>query len=413
MDAVLDEAVAALGVDADEVISGGYRVYTGLDPAMQARRRRCLPDADRFPAAAADGTPVQAALVALDTGSGAIRAVVGGRRYDVALGLNHATQIRRQPGSAFKPMSTYAAAIDAYGFVPSSTVEDTPRTFDGRLHPRQRRRRDLRQGDAAGGAVPVAEHRHGGAGGQHRHARPARLCPALRHALSDQDVNLSLALGSLTDGVSPAELGAAYCALANGGMRVTPHFIRSIEDADGPRGVSRPGRGRAGRAARHRLYAHRHAQDRRPLRQRPGPEAKRACPWRARPAPWPTTRGGTRDIWTVAYTPELAVSVWMGYDSPDDEHSLPASEGGSGYPARLCAAFLGALPANQRHGFQKPLRRQDRAGGRAGAGRGAPALLSTGTHPRGLHAAGAVPAGTCPRLSPRTGPRPPWRTSGC
>ena len=30
----------------------------------------------------------------------------------------------------------------------------------------------------------------------------------------------------------------------------------------------------------------------------------------------------------------------MGFDSPDEEHALPASEGGSGYPARLCAAFL-------------------------------------------------------------------------
>ena len=51
---------------------------------------------------------------------------------------------------------------------------------------------------------------------------------------------------------------------------------------------------------------------------------------------------GTRDIWTVAYTPEVALAVWMGYDTPDPEHSLPASEGGSGYPARLCAAFLGS-----------------------------------------------------------------------
>ena len=49
---------------------------------------------------------------------------------------------------------------------------------------------------------------------------------------------------------------------------------------------------------------------------------------------------GTRDIWTAAYTPEIAVTVWMGFDSPDNEHMLSSSEGGSGYPARLCASFL-------------------------------------------------------------------------
>jgi hypothetical protein len=45
-------------------------------------------------------------------------------------------------------------------------------------------------------------------------------------------------------------------------------------------------------------------------------------------------------MWTVAYTPDAAVCVWMGFDDPGAGNSLPASEGGSGYPARLCAAFL-------------------------------------------------------------------------
>ena len=48
----------------------------------------------------------------------------------------------------------------------------------------------------------------------------------------------------------------------------------------------------------------------------------------------------TRDIWTAAYTPELAAVVWMGYDYPDQTHAMASSEGGSGYPARLCASFL-------------------------------------------------------------------------
>ena len=53
--------------------------------------------------------------------------------------------------------------------------------------------------------------------------------------------------------------------------------------------------------------------------------------------------GGNRDIWTVAYTPKLAVAVWMGFDEPDAEHALPDWAGGSSYPARLCANFLTAV----------------------------------------------------------------------
>jgi len=65
--------------------------------------------------------------------------------------------------------------------------------------------------------------------------------------------------------------------------------------------------------------------------------------------------GGTRDIWTVGYTPEISVSVWMGYDSPGEGHSLPASEGGSGYPARLCAGFIGAVSGELSGGdFRRP-----------------------------------------------------------
>ena len=41
--------------------------------------------------------------------------------------------------------------------------------------------------------------------------------------------------------------------------------------------------------------------------------------------------------------PDNAVSVWMGFDDPGEGNSLPDAEGGSGYPARLCAAYFSAV----------------------------------------------------------------------
>lgn len=341
MDAVLSEASTALGIDADEVISGGYRIHTGLDTAMQGAAEALFADADRFPSGASDGTPVQAALVALDAGSGAIRAVIGGRSYDVQRGLNRATQARRQPGSAFKPVSTYAAAVDAYGYLPTSIVDDTPHVFAGGYAPGN-------AGGASYGRVTLRE-----ALSRSLNIATVALAdtigtPALRAyaqrfglTLSPKDENLSLALGSLTDGVSPADLGAAYCALANGGTQVKAHAILSIEDADG-RVVYESPSSDLRAVAPETAYL---ITDM--LRTAASAGSAKALKASGLPVAGKTGtvadgERGTRDLWTVAYTPELALSVWMGYDAPDATHTLPSSEGGSGYPARLCAAFLAA-----------------------------------------------------------------------
>lgn len=354
MDAVLAEAQSALNLSADEVISGGYRIQTGLAPDMQAAAQELFSDAENFPADADDSTPAQAALVALDAGSGEIRALVGGRSYDVRRGLNRATQMRRQPGSAFKPVSTYAAAIDAFGYVPTSLIDDTPRTFAGGYAPRN-------AGGNSYGTVTLRE-----ALSRSLNIATVDLAdtigtPALRNyaarfglPLSPQDVNLSLALGSLTDGVSPAQLGAAYCALANGGTRVEAHVIRSISDAGGSE-----------------IYRAPTPQDRAVTAQTAymitdmlktaastgSAHALSACafPVAGKTGTVADVDGATRDIWTVAYTPQCAVAVWMGFDAPDETHALPASAGGSGYPAAMCAGFLNAV-ANDLDGsdFKRP-----------------------------------------------------------
>ena len=344
MDGVLDEATQRLGLSADEIISGGYAVYTGFDTAMQAAAEALFERQDAFPADAQDGTPVQAALVALNCETGELTAMVGGRQYDVMRGLNRATQAMRQPGSAFKPVSTYAAAIDAYGYVPASTVDDTPRVFAGGYAP----------GNAGGmsyGRVTLREALSRSLNIATVALADSMGTPALRNyakrfgiPLAAEDVNLSMALGALTYGVSPSQLGAAYCALANGGTRVTPHAIRRIEDADG-RVLYRYEAEQARAVTPETAYMI--TDMLKTAAAKGSAKALSACgfPVAGKTGTVSESAGGTRDVWTVAYTPETAVSVWMGFDNPDADHAMPAWEGGSGYPARMCADFLKAVSA--------------------------------------------------------------------
>ncbi len=353
MDAAAAEAQALLGIGGEELLVGGYRIYTALDREAQLAAETLYEDGANFPDAAKDGTPAQAALVAMNTQNGEIVSLIGGRSYDVRLGLNRATQIRRQPGSAIKPVSTYAAAIERFGFLPSNFINDEQRAFAGGYTP----------GNAGGnyhGEVTLRE-----ALSRSLNVATVDLADTIGISsvraqiarfgipLSDDDANLALALGAMTDGVSPAELCAAYSARSTGGTRVAPHLIRRIESADGE--VLYEAREEFQRAVTpETAYM---LTDMLTTAATEG-SAKALSAVNARVAAKTGTvgmDGGNRDAWTVAYTPRLAVAVWMGFDEPDREHAIPDWAGGSSFPAQLCAKFLSGAGRDWLNGdFQMP-----------------------------------------------------------
>ena len=338
-DGVLREAQSALQRSADEILSGGLRIYTGFDEGLQRDANALFQNGARFPDPAQDGTPAQAALICMDTQTGEIRCMVGGREYSAQRALNRATQMRRQPGSAIKPVSTYAAAIDDHGYLPTDLLMDEQRIFEGGYSP----------GNAGGsfyGAVTLRE-----AVSRSLNAATVNLADqigvrSLRKymqrfhlPLHPQDINLSLALGAMTEGVSPAELCAAYCALANGGTAVRGHMIRKIEAADGRTLYTYAEKGKRA-VSEQSAYLLTDVLITAATKGSAKALAGAGVTVAGKTGTVSEPAGGTRDIWTAAYTPQLAVTVWMGFDQPDDTHALPDSAGGSGYPARLCAAFL-------------------------------------------------------------------------
>ena len=176
---------------------------------------------------------VEGAFVALEPATGAITALVGGFDYYRSK-FNRATQARRQPGSTFKPF-IYSAALEA-GNTPATIYNDAPVVFhddalegewrptnySGKFYGPTRLREALVR---SMNLVSVRVLREIGIEYAVEYAQ--RFGFKAEHLPED----LSLSLGSAS--VTPIELSAAFAVFANGGYRVTPHFIQRIED---PRG---------------------------------------------------------------------------------------------------------------------------------------------------------------------------------
>lgn len=332
IDAVLDEAEVQLGVSAETLLAGGYRIDTTLITEMQDITDNQYTQ-DIFPINASDGTKVQSATALVDIGSGAVRAVVGGREYAVRRGLNRATQLRRQPGSSLKPLAVFAPAIESYGYTTASVLIDEPTNFNG-YKPRNSGykyygpvtiRTALRNSLNIAAVSLLNEI---GVGAARDYLQKVGI------PLDDRDSNLSLALGSMTYGVSPVQLAAAYSPFANGGIYYEPYFIEKITDSQGKIVYRHETEGTQVLSAQTAYLMTNLLQ----TVTASGTGAKLSTagtPVAGKTGTVNMTGGGNRDVWMAAYNSEISTATWMGFDNPDANHKLQGWVSGGDNPAAL------------------------------------------------------------------------------
>jgi penicillin-binding protein 1A len=172
----------------------------------------------------------QGALVALDNSTGEIKAMVGGRDFNLSK-FNRATQALRQVGSSFKPY-VYTAAIDQ-GAKPDDTIMDGPVTFQ----------------TASGPYVPHNyDEKFEGSITLRRALAQSRNIPALELAdslgiktvidyahrfgiTSNIPAYLPVALGAAE--VTLLEQTSAYSVFPNDGVRVNPRYVTKVTDYEG------------------------------------------------------------------------------------------------------------------------------------------------------------------------------------
>ncbi len=176
----------------------------------------------------------QAALTVIDQRTGEIKALVGGRgEKEGNRILNRATDTTRQPGSTFKIIGCYAAALDAGGITLATTQDDAPYTVGTKTY---RNYNDVYGGYTSVRAaitdsiniVAVKTLEQIGVNLGYQYAESFGFS-----TLVDEDKNLGLCLGGLTYGVTNLELTAAYAAIANEGIYKEPIFYTIVYDHDG------------------------------------------------------------------------------------------------------------------------------------------------------------------------------------
>jgi len=342
MQTILDEL--SLVLDPDDLGEGGLQIFSMIDPVLQAaaensvagrlREIEGMPGYPHAPKSAFggrsfsghDGAPyLEGAAVALESATGAVRAIVGGRDRE-ASNFNRALHGKRQVGSAVKPF-VYAKAFEK-GLKPGDRVSDDPITRAD-LPPGSRPYQPENSDGTYHGMLPAAEGLV-----QSRNTMAVRVavragigevadCVRLAGLAPDPPRYPSIALGTFESSLK--DLTAGFAAFDNGGVRPQPFIIERVTDSRGnllfkaTRGSVRVFPEKPARATAEILrdvLTHGTASGARKMGAPRGAAGKTG------------TTNDYRDAWFVGFDDGITCGVWVGFDRP--RRILP---GGSG--ARL------------------------------------------------------------------------------
>lgn len=289
----------------------------------------------------------EGAFLALDIGSGALRAVVGGFDFERSE-FNRAIQARRQAGSAFKPFA-YGAALGTGRLSPTSLLLDAPFTWT-----------DPVTGVPYRPANYDEEHR--GWITMRQAFEGSRNVPAVRmvHDIGpEQVVALARRLGlggellpvlSITLGASDVtllEMVSAYSAFPNQGVRMEPHFVTRVTDRDG-RELERFHPETASVIPADLAYVVTHLLEG-VVARGTATSAQRL----GRPIAGKTgTTNDFTDGWFIGFDPEIAAGVWIGRD---EKLTLGNRESGARVALPAWISFMEAVRAHAPpRGFRAP-----------------------------------------------------------
>ncbi|MFC4183895.1 PBP1A family penicillin-binding protein [Saccharococcus thermophilus] len=235
-DAFIDEVIKEVTDQANvNVFEDGLKIYTTLDQDAQKYVENLLNSDTLF----TDKKDLQSAIALIDTKTGEIRALGGGRhRENVKFGFNYAIQPVGQPGSSIKPILDYGPAIEYLKWSTAHQIVDEPYTYSNGKPIRNADRRYLgpitmRHALALSRNIPALKALQ--AVGKERAKEFAN-----RLGMGFDRVEEAYAIGGLENRVSPLQMAGAYSAFGNNGIYIKPHAVTKIVFPDGTEMDLRP-----------------------------------------------------------------------------------------------------------------------------------------------------------------------------
>lgn len=224
VDLVLDELEAAGMMS---LLSEGVKIQTALDPKAQETVENAINNNSIY-----ESEEMQAAMTVLDTKTGAIVAVGGGRNYS-GRNMNFATSDNpRQPGSVIKPILSYGPAIENFSWSTGTIVVDEPYTYKGT-------NKQIRNVDGKyAGPITIREALY-----RSRNIPAVKIFEevgtqksgdfARKLGLPYEKLNSAHSIGGGEYDFSTVQIAGAYSAFGNGGIYTKPHAVKKIIMRDG------------------------------------------------------------------------------------------------------------------------------------------------------------------------------------
>lgn len=344
IDMVLEEAESLYQISSEEILRGGYTIVVPMNQGLQQDSYEILKDEENFP----DSGPnqeIEAAFMLMDNETGGVIAVHGGRNY-VRKGLNRVNS-KRQPGSTIKPLVVYAPALETDLYEPYSLLKDEQADYDG-YKPRN------------------YNHKYSGLITMYDAIKDSTNAPAVwllnelmvekgKKYLEDVNITLpdnqlSVALGGLTEGISPIELTKAYRPFANEGKVIEPYFIEEIYNRHGEI-IARANKGeKQVVSAQTAWYMTRMLEAVVNDGTAQAGDSTHPLAGKTGTTSYKEVEGAVRDAWFVGFTPDVVGSLWIGYDRTDKEHYLTV---GSSLPTKLFKEIINQYSSTA-VSFEKP-----------------------------------------------------------
>lgn len=324
-DQAMERAQKVTGGRAKDIV-----IYTTLDRDLMLAGHKSL--TDTIGKYEKSRKVSEGALVSLDTETGAIRVLIGGRNYTETK-FNRASQAKRQPGSSFKTF-VYAAALEN-GYTPGTVRLDQPVNING-WRPEnytESYRGPLTMREALKLSINTIAAQVGAEIG------PSRVVElAGRFGInSNLGAHYSIALGSSE--VDLVELTGAFTVFANSGLRNDPYLVSKITDSSGTVIYERKD------PDGYRVYPAPYARQMTSmLKDTIDSGTGYGAKLRGIEAAGKTgTSQDYRDAWFIGYTSRFTTGVWMGND---DNSSMVKVTGGllpvDAWKSYMVAAHKGA-----------------------------------------------------------------------